>query len=106
MYYPRFPRKQSLRQGLNTNAPLRGKNPAAESQRKGQWFKKEWKANIQWCVIMLPTDSQDPKDKAGDSADTCVQAFKTAPDTIPCFPMVCPREKEERMYLLDCSCSP
>lgn len=55
---------------------------------------------------MLPTDSQDPKDKAGDSADTCVQAFKTAPDTIPCFPMVCPREKEERMYLLDCSCSP
>lgn len=25
---------------------------------------------------MLPTDPQDPKDKAGDAADTCAQAFR------------------------------
>lgn len=55
---------------------------------------------------MLPTDPQDPKDKAGDSADTCAQAFKQLQTPTPSFPMVCPREKEERMYLLDCSCSP
>lgn len=48
---------------------------------------------------MLPPDCQDPKDKAGDSADTCAQAFKTAPDTHTMLPNGL-SEREERGNVL------
>lgn len=87
---------------LNTNAVLGEKTQAGENKERGREVGKNGE-QLYNSVVLLTTDGQAQCVKAVSSADTCAQSSKTARTSAACLKTV--REKEERMYLLDPSCS-
>lgn len=106
LYYAGFPRKQSLRQGLNTKAPLGEKTQLLRVRERGSEVGKDGKQIYKDVLLCCPLIAKMQKTKLVTLQIHVLRLSRQLQTPIPCFPTVCPRERKEGMYFLDCSCSP